>query len=973
MKNFLKSDRHLHKDEAVRLEAVSEFDADNPEHQSLLESLIDTDESVAVRKASLLKINSLSRLNQAMGASDDPSLAAAATMRMSELVGSGDQASALDGFLINASDTACEVIAIAAAAVEPRLRALAKIADEASLVRIVQASKYHDTRLAAAEKLSTPDSLRAALTASRSRDKEVARHIQQRLDVFAEKEAGEIAARHAANDTVSSMKALANSVWSPQTKGRCDALVVKWNGLEGEFKAAQQKAFDEERAKVDALLRAADAKADKDAAADSADAASTDANKENADALVSTETKAGNAPPETAAATATDEANSEISGAEKPAAVVVPVVPDDDCIKAIKAGIGIESLDELPAKLAAVKSGSAASLLSGSEPGKKLMAHAEAVAVLFDPPFEINSARVNAVTERTRRVGTLLEINQHLPGIDLSGVAYIEKLGEHKEALGVRIGKAKQESEDRIKATHRQFSALSGIVKEGKWGAASSMFRRLQKKINAMESAEKTVFNDKLSRAEEELNTMADWQDFAARPKLEALCEKMEALPAKELAPDALAKEVRTFQNEWKGLGVSRASNDLWSRFKTAGDAAYEPCKAFFEEKQKERQAKVDNKKQICDQLDSAVKETDLDAETIDWKVLQRTVNNAKRDWSRNRVTDRKPDRKLEERFTQLLKPVETKLAEQYDANAEIKKDLIDKVTKLATGEINQHAANQARSLQANWKAVGITRRKEDQVLWEQFNEQCRTIFKTIKDAEREKYKASMGHVFRAKDIIKTLKQHAKKGDADDATIQALTVEFNSLAEFPERDKKFLLRDFRGALDANNKRQETKTRQKRLQVFDEVKRCVGLCEQLEDVVENPDMMTGTFIEEMTDAWDATEVTLPKDWSSLLTARRDAAIAHINASTQYDYEKAEAARRDLLIRMEVVADIDTPAEDKALRMAFQLANLQQGMTGSAVADKKSELKSLERDWLSMAPALKEKRDALNSRYIKAMKG
>jgi len=93
---------------------------------------------------------------------------------------------------------------------------------------------------------------------------------------------------------------------------------------------------------------------------------------------------------------------------------------------------------------------------------------------------------------------------------------------------------------------------------------------------------------------------------------------------------------------------------------------------------------------------------------------------------------------------------------------------------------------------------------------------------------------------------------------------------------------------------------------------------------------------------------------------------------LQASTQYDYSKTESARRDLLIRMEVIAGIDTPSEDKALRMQFQLANLQQGMTGSAVSDKKADLKELERQWLLMQPAPKDKRDALNSRYLAAMK-
>lgn len=931
------------------MEAIAEFDANNPEHQSLLESLLDTDESVVVRKAAVAKLSSLSRLNQLMTTSDDPSLSDAAAARMSDVVANDVDQADIEAFLINASSAACEVIAADAAVESVRLRAMAKISDEAAFLRIVQSSKFHDTRLAASEKLVSMDNLRAALSTSRSRDKEVAKAIQQRLDVQAKSEAEEIAQRHSVSETLASLKTLSTSVWSPQTKGRLDSLTTKWAGLSDEFKRAHQSEFEKDKSVVEALIATHAEKSQDTQQSDNTSAGATAGNTGNTDSASAATVK------------------------ETPAAPSIPIVADDDCMKALKSSLTIESLNDLPEKLTAFKASDSAALVKDSECGKRLMEHVEAVSVLFDPAFDTNTARVNAVKERIRRTETLLDVNKLLAGIDLNGVTYLEKLKTHKTDLDARLVKAKQESDDRVKATHRQFSALSGIVKDGKWGPASSMFRRIQKKVNGMEAAEKSVFADKLARAEEELNTMADWQDFAARPKLEVLCASMEGLPAKELSPDELSKEIKKLQAEWKGLGVSRASNDLWTRFKTAGDTAYEPCKAHFEKKNEERQEKINNKKSICDALEKTVSELDLESDTPDWKMLQRTINNAKRDWSRNRVTDRKPDRKLEERFTQVIKPVEEKLAVQYDANALIKQDLIEKVTKLASGEINQHAANQARSLQANWKSVGITRRKEDQAMWEQFNEQCRTIFKTIKDAEREKYKASMGHVFRAKDIIKELKAHAKKGDADDATLQALTAEFNNLAEFPERDKKFLFRDFRGALDANSKRQETKNRQRKQQVSDEVTRCVSLCEQLEDAVEMPEMMTGTLIEEVTSSWEATDVDLPKDWSTLLVTRRDNAIAHLNASTQYDYAQAESDRRDLLIRMEVTADVETPAEDKSLRMQFQLANLQSGMTGSAVSDKKTELKKLERQWLSLPPAPKNKRDALNSRYLKVMKG
>jgi len=461
---------------------------------------------------------------------------------------------------------------------------------------------------------------------------------------------------------------------------------------------------------------------------------------------------------------------------------------------------------------------------------------------------------------------------------------------------------------------------------------------------------------------------MADWQDFAARPKLEALCDAMEALPAKALKPESLAKEIKTMQAQWKELGASRASNDLWTRFKTAGDAAYEPCKAFFAQKQALRDEKQTAKVVLCDQLDELYKNTDWEAETPDWKAIQRAVNNAKRDWSRNRVPDRKPDRGLEQRFSDVLKPLDEKLAEQYDANALEKRDLIEKVQKLAEAEINQHSANQAKRLQSAWKQVGIVRRKDDQALWEEFNAHCKVIHSHQHAAEREKYQASMSHVFRARDIIKALRKISKSGESEDQQVQTLQAEFQALAEFPDKDKKFLLRDFRGALDACSKMQDTASKKRAQAEANEIGRLIELCEQLEVAVETPDSMSSTLRDDIAHAWDNSEASVARDSLSKLVARRDTALKHLDAGTKYDYDANETLRRQLLIRMEILADKETPAEDKALRMQYQLENLREGMTSSAVVDKRAELAKLVTDWHATPPASQRVKDALHSRYL-----
>jgi len=615
---------------------------------------------------------------------------------------------------------------------------------------------------------------------------------------------------------------------------------------------------------------------------------------------------------------------------------------------------------------------------AGSE-SEKLLAHAKSIGVLFDPPFDVTKGRPGAITERIKRVKALLNTESILPGVSFDDCDYMTELKEHAGALDSRLDKAKQESVDRAKATHRQFSALNATISDGKWGPASSMFRRLQKKVESMESAERSQFTDKMSRAEKQLAEMADWQDFAARPKLEALCEAIEALPAQELKPEALAKEIKSIQAQWKSLGASR------SRFKTAGDTAYEPCKAHFAQKQEVRETKAAAKVALCSELEKQYQDTDW--ETPDWKAVQRLVNNAKRDWSRNRVTDRKPDRALEQRFSDVLKPFNDKLTEQYDANVLEKRSLIEKIQKLAEADINQHSANQAKRLQSAWKQVGIVRRKDDQALWEEFNGHCKVIYKHQHEARREKYQESMSHVFRAREIIKTLRQiskssgsatndsasekNASEKNASESTeqqIQSLQSEFQALDDFPDKDKKFLLRDFRGAMDACSKMQESASKKRAQAEQNEIGRLVELCEQLENAVESPDSVSDSFREETADAWENASASVAKDTLAKLTARRDVAIKHLDSGTKYDYEANEAERRQLLIQMEILTDTDTPAEDKALRMQYQLEHLREGMTSSAVVDKRAELAKLVNAWHAASPASQGSKGALHSRFL-----
>jgi len=1006
VKNFLKSDRHTHKDPHVRLMSLGSMDSSTPESQTIIEQMAVGDDDESVRLAAIDKLTTVTVLQRVLKAqSENTSVAGAVETRIISLLSdNGVSESEANDLLANQDSIYAPLIAINSANENIRLSSLPKLDNESVMVAVLEQTRFHDVRVACAEKLTKEDNIRVALVACRSRDKVVAKLLQSRIDEKEQAAAEQKAQAEAVVSTVKAMNALSESVWSPQHAGRYAALNAKWEALDAAAKAGSQAQYSAADAAAKKVIDAHDKKIadEKSAAADATNKSSQTQQNEkvtsnaaehcssdsatSAPVAVKTQSGTDNAGGASAASgnatqgdKSTTSTGNEVPGQTQNVAVSKPDPQRDALLEKLKA----LKLIELP-KIEPATINGAEPIAAGSD-SEKLLAHAQSIGVLFDPPFEIAKGRPSAVTERIKRVKALLDTDSILPGLQFDSCVYMLELKEHASALESRLGKAKQESVDRAKATHRQFGALSATISDGKWGPASSMFRRLQKKVDSMEAAERSQFSEKMSRAEKQLDEMADWQDFAARPKLEALCDAIEALPAQELKPDALAKEIKAIQAQWKSLGPSRASNDLWTRFKTAGDTAYEPCKAHFAQKQEARETKTAAKVELCNELEKQYES--IDWASADWKAVQRSVNNAKRDWSRNRISDRKPDRALEQRFSDVLKPYNDKLNEQYEANVQEKRELIEKIQKLAEAEINQHSANQAKRLQSAWKQVGIVRRKDDQALWEEFNGHCKTIYQHQNAVKREKYQASMSHVFRAREIIKTLRGIAKSSGSsaekgvsenlasDNATpdnqnqqIQDLQAEFQALEAFPDKDKKFLLRDFRAALDACSKVQENALKKRAKAEINEIGRLVELCEQLESAVEKPDSANDTLRDDVAHAWENASASVARETLARLITRRDAALKHLEAGTQYDYDANEAGRRQLLIQMEILTDKDTPAEDKALRMQYQLEHLREGMTSSAVVDKRSELAKLVAAWHAAAPSSQGAKDSLHSRFL-----
>lgn len=73
---------------------------------------------------------------------------------------------------------------------------------------------------------------------------------------------------------------------------------------------------------------------------------------------------------------------------------------------------------------------------------------------------------------------------------------------------------------------------------------------------------------------------------------------------------------------------------------------------------------------------------------------------------------------------------------------------------------------------------------------------------------------------------------------------------------------------------------------------------------------------------------------------------------------------------LCIRLEILVDIESPPEDKSLRMQYQLQQMNQSGLSQPVIDSKQLIETMELDWLCMPGAEAEQQVALDERFQRA---
>ncbi|MEO5625579.1 MAG: hypothetical protein ABIQ70_06200 [Dokdonella sp.] len=445
---------------------------------------------------------------------------------------------------------------------------------------------------------------------------------------------------------------------------------------------------------------------------------------------------------------------------------------------------------------------------------------------------------------------------------------------------------------------------------------------------------------------------LSRWQHWADNHRRRQLCEEIEALATTGIHPDAVATRVREAQLEWTRLDTIEGRDGakpggLARQFHAACRAALAPTQAYFKKRQELRQSHV--------QLVTALlgRASELGEDSADWPLigtLRREMVEALRGLDSVEPRDRKA---LAQRLKDGLTSLDARIARRDEDVERAKSALIAQAEALGQGTAQRGAVAAARELQQRWQGAGNGRRAKDQSQWNAFRAAIDAVFAKL-DSERNE-------------------RTAREAD-DRAQAEATCAEMEAFALLdipPERGAVARAQSAWSALrvrddlltrrfgDAQTKllnaaaHRERERRHAQYTIWRERYR---LCRSVEQ--------SPTNAAEMQVAWAA----MPQGDIAVteLSTRFEVAAHAIDGPTEDDV----AAFRDVLIAIEVLAGIESPAEDLERRRALQVDRLSARLRSSAATvTTERELVDLLTRWTSM----QGRSDELDRRLHRALAG
>lgn len=441
----------------------------------------------------------------------------------------------------------------------------------------------------------------------------------------------------------------------------------------------------------------------------------------------------------------------------------------------------------------------------------------------------------------------------------------------------------------------------------------------------------------RIARLLQQLTELERWESFGQQSARVQLCERAEALESSDPNPTKRAAEVQKLRDAWKALDQQYAGvpKSLWQRFDSACEKAYAPAARHFAEQTARNKESRKRREEFI--AAAALQAQGLPGDPPDWRKADQWLASTERTWREGELGSVDPGswKKLDAQLKSAFAPLRDALsAARNEAKAQRRK-LIDEATSLAAQAAERDAPSRVKALQSQWqeasRALPLARRDE-QSLWQEFRSACDSVFSARETKRKEAEN-------RKTDSVKALEDHCAQVEAlaqsqsPDADVRRALRDaqeaWRKLSAAASAVPTRLQSRFTAARTTVEAELASRARSRSTAVWKALAQKEDLCEKLDRLVQSSNGEPASA-DALVEQWNALPA-LSADWEQHVAARRDAAVQALSdAGTSADYreriEEGTELRHERLLELEIALGLETPKELQAERLALQMKKL-----------------------------------------------
>ncbi len=473
---------------------------------------------------------------------------------------------------------------------------------------------------------------------------------------------------------------------------------------------------------------------------------------------------------------------------------------------------------------------------------------------------------------------------------------------------------------------------------------ASQDLKDIQANLSKLESKQAAHFQQGLALRINQLNELRDWQGYANTPKQEELCDAMERLAETHIDPAEKAEKIKAMQQEWKSLGGT-GNQELWSRFKTAADKAFEPCALFFAEQKQLKQNNLHKREMLLSQIKAYTAEIDwvqASSKNVnpswtnsDWKAADKINRQARQEWKDAFPVDFKANKALQAEFNKVMDEFDQHLENEKAYNLSLKQAVVDKANELINADDIDASIQTVKALQDQWQKIGITHHKADRKLWAEYRSACDAIF-TKRQELREAKRSELDETIHAANATCSALEEASS-ELSRKSLEELKAQLienkkaaQTLPTLPAKVHEKIIQRFDAISSKINLELATRESQKKQAVWLEIARKSSVLKQVfRELRKQQQPLSEERANEITQQL-ASVTQLPNNlenklnlvWQDIKTGNTES-LSILN----------ENQAREICIACEIAAGLESPESDKALRMHLQVSRLSEGLSSA----------------------------------------